>query len=107
MTVTLKLAIGYDWSSLKNGETIVDVGGGIGSSTMILAKKFPELKFIVQDLPDTIDQGRTVSTGHPNCLMSLISEYSIGKMRTQRLSRADKFNYKVVSNFSSDLMFVN
>jgi hypothetical protein len=31
---------GFDWLSLPRGSTIVDVGGGIGSTTMILAKAF-------------------------------------------------------------------
>ncbi|KAG2068138.1 hypothetical protein BDR04DRAFT_791799 [Suillus decipiens] len=31
---------GFDWLSLPRGSTIVDVGGGIGSTTMILARAF-------------------------------------------------------------------
>ncbi|TEB29709.1 hypothetical protein FA13DRAFT_1755487 [Coprinellus micaceus] len=46
---------GFDWASLPRGSIIVDVGGGIGSTSMLLAAAFSPpnedlgLKFIVQD----------------------------------------------------------
>ncbi|KAI5900447.1 S-adenosyl-L-methionine-dependent methyltransferase [Schizophyllum commune H4-8] len=39
----------YPWESLGEA-TVVDVGGGIGSMCLDSAKRFPKLKFIVQDL---------------------------------------------------------
>jgi tRNA G46 methylase TrmB len=53
---------GFDWASLKKGDLVVDVGGGVGSSTLVLAKQYPDLKFVVQDLPQTIKDAETVST---------------------------------------------
>ncbi|KAG2343502.1 S-adenosyl-L-methionine-dependent methyltransferase, partial [Suillus weaverae] len=54
----------FDWLSLPRGSTIVDVGGGIGSTTMILARAFggnPErrgsFRFIVQDRPVVVGLG--------------------------------------------------
>ena len=51
--------IGFDWASLAGGSVIVDVGGGIGSTSMILATAFAQesaecgarepLKFVIQD----------------------------------------------------------
>ncbi|KAF9218485.1 hypothetical protein BS17DRAFT_791302 [Gyrodon lividus] len=35
---------GFDWRSLLKGSTIVDVGGGIGSTTMFLARTFNDLR---------------------------------------------------------------
>ena len=43
----------YDFASLGAG-TIVDVGGSHGQVSIALADKYPELKCVVQDLPDTI-----------------------------------------------------
>ncbi|KIP12880.1 hypothetical protein PHLGIDRAFT_97630 [Phlebiopsis gigantea 11061_1 CR5-6] len=42
--------VNYDfpWKSLGNS-TVVDVGGGIGSMSLELAKIYPDLKFVVQD----------------------------------------------------------
>jgi hypothetical protein len=44
---------GYDWNGLGKA-TIVDVGGGTGVISMELAKTYPELNFVVEDLPDVI-----------------------------------------------------
>src|ERR1700742_4217148 len=49
---------GYNWSSLKDGSTIVDVGGSVGVSTHCILKEHPNLKYIVQDLPNQIDAGK-------------------------------------------------
>ncbi|KAE9993411.1 hypothetical protein EG327_005182 [Venturia inaequalis] len=43
----------YPWADLGKA-TVVDVGGSIGFVCVALAKKFPELSFVVQDLPNTI-----------------------------------------------------
>ncbi|KAG1730958.1 S-adenosyl-L-methionine-dependent methyltransferase, partial [Suillus paluster] len=56
---------GFDWLSLPRGSTIVDVGGGIGSTTMILARAFGvscedldmQFRFIVQDRPVVVGLG--------------------------------------------------
>ncbi|KAG6895118.1 hypothetical protein C0992_003090 [Termitomyces sp. T32_za158] len=40
-----------DWKALPQGSIIVDVGGGIGTSSLAVAKKNDHLKLVVQDLP--------------------------------------------------------
>ncbi|KAG6878930.1 hypothetical protein C0992_006574 [Termitomyces sp. T32_za158] len=40
-----------DWKALPQGSIIVDVGGGMGQSSVAVAKKNDHLKFVVQDLP--------------------------------------------------------
>ncbi|OJJ05843.1 hypothetical protein ASPVEDRAFT_138962 [Aspergillus versicolor CBS 583.65] len=44
---------GFDWAGLGEA-TVVDVGGSTGHVSIALARKFPSLKFIVQDLPDVV-----------------------------------------------------
>ncbi|KAL2821543.1 O-methyltransferase-domain-containing protein [Aspergillus granulosus] len=44
---------GFDWASLGEA-TVVDVGGSTGHVSIALAREFPSLKFIVQDLPEVI-----------------------------------------------------
>ena len=48
------LVSGYPWSSLNPGATVVDVGGSEGHVSIALAKANPDLKFVVQDLPEVI-----------------------------------------------------
>ncbi|KPM41238.1 hypothetical protein AK830_g5307 [Neonectria ditissima] len=45
------LEIGYDWSKLGEA-TIVDIGGSSGHDAIHLVRTFPNLKVIVQDLPE-------------------------------------------------------
>jgi hypothetical protein len=51
--------IAYDWASLPSDSIVVDVGGGIGSVTMILAchPSTQKLRFVVQDRPEFINRG--------------------------------------------------
>ena len=52
---------GFDWVGLEEGSLIVDVGGGIGSTSMTLARAFPHLRFCIQDRPRTVKLGEAVS----------------------------------------------
>ncbi|KAJ7263048.1 hypothetical protein C8J57DRAFT_1719238 [Mycena rebaudengoi] len=50
---------GFDWASLPRGALIVDVGGGIGSTSMLLASAHAdaELRFVIQDRPVVVEMG--------------------------------------------------
>ncbi|KIJ33605.1 hypothetical protein M422DRAFT_81320, partial [Sphaerobolus stellatus SS14] len=55
----------YPWASLPSNTTIVDVGGRIGAGSLKLYKSFPNLRFIIQDLP-----GPFWSENYPEALES-------------------------------------
>ncbi|KAA1478055.1 S-adenosyl-L-methionine-dependent methyltransferase [Dentipellis sp. KUC8613] len=44
----------FDWKDLPPNSVIVDVGGGLGTSAFPLAREFPRLKVVIQDLPNVI-----------------------------------------------------
>ncbi|KAJ7354209.1 S-adenosyl-L-methionine-dependent methyltransferase [Mycena albidolilacea] len=48
----------YDWGQLAAGSLIVDVASGVGTLCLTLAEKFPELKFVVQDLEVLFSRGK-------------------------------------------------
>ncbi|GJJ06646.1 hypothetical protein Clacol_000840 [Clathrus columnatus] len=56
----------YDWKAVPAGSALVDVGGGVGTTQLCLAKEFPQLKIIIQDRshvwrekdPDALESGR-------------------------------------------------
>lgn len=90
----LILSQGFDWTGLREGSLIVDVGGGIGSTSMILAKAFPHLRFCIQDRPKTIELGIAVGSPlHriPLCLSNqgveraMSRDVAIGKSSVPRL----------------------
>jgi hypothetical protein len=61
LTFVVSALAAYPWSRLSVGSTVTDVGGGVGHISMDLARTFPQLNFVVQDLPATVEQGREVS----------------------------------------------
>ncbi|KAJ7244419.1 hypothetical protein B0H12DRAFT_1129472 [Mycena haematopus] len=56
---------GFDWASLPRGSVVVDVGGGIGSTSMLLASAYADvdagggggLRFVIQDRPVVVEMG--------------------------------------------------
>jgi len=45
----------FPWDKLKKDSVICDVGGGVGSISTQLAKCYPTLRFILQDLPGELE----------------------------------------------------
>ncbi|KAJ6183795.1 hypothetical protein N7519_005096 [Penicillium mononematosum] len=60
---------GYDWETLGNA-TVVDVGGSSGHASIALAEIYPQLKFIVQDLPMVI---KTSASQVPDAVSSRVT----------------------------------
>lgn len=58
MIPTKELA--YDWETLPKDSVVVDVGGGVGASSMPIAQKFDHLQLVVQDRPATVEEGKKV-----------------------------------------------
>ncbi|KAK8055194.1 hypothetical protein PG993_000421 [Apiospora rasikravindrae] len=52
------LVDGFEWGSILPSGLVVDVGGSTGAAAVALAKAFPQLSFIVQDLPSNVERGR-------------------------------------------------
>jgi hypothetical protein len=70
---------GYGWGELPEGSLIVDVGGGVGAQSFLIASHHPQLRFVVEDresvvgdatkyfeanLPDALKSGRVKVLGH-------------------------------------------
>ncbi|RYP66640.1 hypothetical protein DL771_007683 [Monosporascus sp. 5C6A] len=49
---------GFDWGSLREGSQVVDVGGGSGDASLVVARVFKTLRFGVQDQATPIDNAR-------------------------------------------------
>ncbi|KAK4506852.1 hypothetical protein PRZ48_000585 [Zasmidium cellare] len=49
---------GFEWESLRDGSKVVDVGGSTGHNSVFLAREFPGLRFVVQDLPGVAAEGQ-------------------------------------------------
>ncbi|KAF5386960.1 hypothetical protein D9615_001946 [Tricholomella constricta] len=51
---------GFDWEALSTG-LMVDVGGGIGSQSLTVAKAHPNISFVIQDRKSVVDEAIKVS----------------------------------------------
>ena len=51
---------GFDFSSLPDGALVVDVAGGIGSVSMLIAKDYPKLRIVVEDFPGVVQDAEKV-----------------------------------------------
>ncbi|KAI0768816.1 S-adenosyl-L-methionine-dependent methyltransferase [Trametes elegans] len=51
----------YPWKGLPQDAVIIDVGGGIGSTSIVLAEAYPHLRFVVQNREHVVDIAPTVS----------------------------------------------
>ncbi|KAJ3999098.1 hypothetical protein F5050DRAFT_1565815 [Lentinula boryana] len=103
---------GFDWQSLPKGSIVVDVGGGIGSTSMLLAHAFsergdglsdedvPGLKFIIQDREVVVDMGEKAwKAKFPDLVDSerLISAFTVHDFFTpQPIKNASVFLLRVV-----------
>lgn len=51
------LTDGYPWESIGSG-TVIDLGGSHGDAAFALAKKYPNLNLIVQELPEVVKNSK-------------------------------------------------
>ena len=60
---------------------IVDVGGGVGSTSVVIAKEFPQLRFVVQDRQQVVEIGPSVRSRSLSSFLragTLTSRYTLG-----------------------------
>ena len=107
------LVSGFDWASLGRA-TVVDVmlspsyektmsvltvkqvGGSIGNTSVTLAKAFPDLNFIVQDLPGTIANSKSLLSTQPESVRSRITTQAHDFFTPQPVSRADVYLFRMI-----------
>ena len=91
---------GYNWSELDQpGNTIVDLGGGHGGVSRALAKSTSHLRFIVQDLPGTAEEGRKLL---PEDLQKRVTFQGHDFMTPQPVKGADVYFFRFILHNWSD-----
>ncbi|CAK5272568.1 unnamed protein product [Mycena citricolor] len=50
----------YPWLACAPNPTVCDLGGGVGAMSILLARAYPKLRIMLQDLPDRMVQARDV-----------------------------------------------
>lgn len=94
------LVRGYDWAALDRiGGTVVDVGGGHGGVSTVLAASFPNINFVVQDLPGTAKEGEDILPAH---LRGRVSFQGHDFFTEQPVKRADIYFFRFILHNWSD-----
>ncbi|KAJ7051791.1 S-adenosyl-L-methionine-dependent methyltransferase [Mycena amicta] len=68
----------FDWGELAAGSIIVDVGCGNGHISLPIARKYPALRFINQDLEQQIEQAKMYwETNLPSHVQNKLVEFQV------------------------------
>ncbi|KAI8950854.1 S-adenosyl-L-methionine-dependent methyltransferase [Xylaria longipes] len=86
---------GYRWADLGNGK-VVDVGGSSGNAAIALANEFPDLSFVVQDLPVNIKNGRESAVSLVEDIGSRITFQSHDFTQPQPVKDADVYLLRMI-----------
>lgn len=75
---------------------VVDVGGGIGTASLALAKEFSNIKIVIQDRPPVVENGIEV------CLLYRLAVYGYSSYR-----RSGRKNYQTLYHLAAFSSKVN
>lgn len=93
------LVQGYPWSAVGNGRgSVVDVGGSRGFQCVAIAQSFPDLQFVVQDLPHMINGAKdTLSSDFESRINFIEHEFF-----TEQPVSADIYLFRIIFHNGSD-----
>ncbi|KAL8701142.1 MAG: hypothetical protein Q9224_000636 [Gallowayella concinna] len=86
---------GFDWTALGDG-LVVDVGGNAGATSITLAKSFPALHFIIQDLKAPIETARSKLPELPADLSKRIETQEHDFFTPQPVKGADVYLLRMI-----------
>ncbi|KAK4548666.1 hypothetical protein LTR36_009577 [Oleoguttula mirabilis] len=108
------LSTHFEWAQLPANSTVVDVGGSRGHVSQHLAQKFPQLSFIVQDLPEviegakdklpeTVDKGRVDFIAHDMFTAQPVQGAAVYLLRYVLHDWQDKYCIEILRNLIPSL----
>lgn len=110
---------GFNWMSLTNQDTIVDVGSGVGSVSLALARANLEVKIILQDrapviehaaqvwaneLPEAVESGRIRMLAHDFFTEQPVKNATIFLMKQIMHDWSDKYATKILKQLHAAAM---
>jgi len=69
----------YAWKSLPQDALVVDVGGGVGSVSLTLAREHKNMKIVIQDKPAVVQAGIKVRHTSLDILELTYTTVALGK----------------------------
>ncbi|KIK51637.1 hypothetical protein GYMLUDRAFT_78142 [Collybiopsis luxurians FD-317 M1] len=104
---------GFQWQDLPKGSTVVDVGGGVGSLSLIIAEAVPNLNFVIQDsqltishaeefwkekMPSALDSGRVKLQVHDFFTPQPVKGASVFLLRSILHDWSDPYVKKILNS---------
>ena len=68
LVLTQNRFIAFSWDELRQGAVVVDVGGGIGAQTIVVAEAYPDIRVVVEDREQVVATARSVRPPCAPCL---------------------------------------
>ena len=62
LLLTSACVLGFSWDALPENSVLVDVGGGIGATSIIVAENHPHMRVVVEDRAQTVSRAKLVRT---------------------------------------------
>jgi hypothetical protein len=94
----------YDWSRIdSSSRTVVDIGGSHGFVCIELAEKYKNMKFVVQDLPKTVQSAPKLEGDLGNRISFQAHDYHT----KQPVKGADVYLYRWIMHNQSDPYAIN
>ncbi|KAI0153304.1 S-adenosyl-L-methionine-dependent methyltransferase [Xylariaceae sp. FL1272] len=94
------VADNYDWGALPENSVIVDVGGSHGLICIELARRFPKISFVVQDLDEPVI--RDAEAQCPNDVKNRVKYMVYDFLSRQPIHNADVYFLRAVLHNWSD-----
>ncbi|OBS19909.1 hypothetical protein FPOA_11634 [Fusarium poae] len=85
----------FDWNNLGQA-TVVDIGGSSGSTCIMLATAFPSLNFVIEDLPEPIQNARARMTELPKEITDRIGVTEYDFFTPQPIKQADVYLLRTI-----------
>lgn len=89
----------FDWDTVKDG-TVVDVGGSHGSISIELARRFPSLRFVVQDQDKVVAESLSMV---PEDVADRVTFMAYDFFTEQPVKKADVYFYRWILHNWSDI----
>ncbi|KAF2166409.1 hypothetical protein M409DRAFT_54760 [Zasmidium cellare ATCC 36951] len=86
---------GFDWASVGNG-LVVDIGGSSGHASIALARSYPELRLIVQDLPKVIETSVAQASSLEDSVKSRVTFQGHSFFEPQPVKDADLYLLRMI-----------
>ena len=87
----------FPWSSVG---IMVDVGGAFGATSSLIARNYPSIKCIVQDLPSIVDQARSQV---PEDVAGQLEFMAHDIFKEQTVKHADLYLFRMILHDWSDI----